>query len=256
MTILQEIHAWSKGLPPGNKTPSLASTRADLSAEAVGDLYALAKTEAGIEDETPTQHSTMRRWRPPSDPARLVQLLAIKRLANVNALASRRPPNRRSWLDGNLWREWCRQVGILANPQARLPCTRSARSHPSPDAKMDPAKAGKPSAKFDVAIVGKSELTWTVGSTPPEPLSEIAIFDTHCARAYISTIMATLPIILMVWTYWKFWWGSAGSCESWLRKRRQLIRLPMQHTQPLPRSRHRRDGLFSAHSWRNKSSRH
>ena len=51
MTILQAIHAWSKGLPVWQQD-AIARIYAsrDLNAEVVGDLYALAKSEAGIED--------------------------------------------------------------------------------------------------------------------------------------------------------------------------------------------------------------
>ncbi|MBQ0917735.1 hypothetical protein KBW71_04720 [Hydrogenophaga aromaticivorans] len=91
MTILQEIHAWSKGLPAWQQD-AIARIYAsrDLSAEVVGDLYALAKSEAGIEDPENRQPKALddAQVAAPSDPARLVQLLAIKELANVNALAS------------------------------------------------------------------------------------------------------------------------------------------------------------------------
>jgi len=51
MTILQEIHAWSKSLPVWQQDAIARIYQSrELSAEAVGDLYALAKSEAGIED--------------------------------------------------------------------------------------------------------------------------------------------------------------------------------------------------------------
>ena len=189
MTILQEIHAWSKGLPAWQQDAiaRIYESR-DLSAEAVGDLYALAKTEAGIEDPEKRQPKALddAQVAAPSDPARLVQLLAIKELANVNALASGGSlPIAEAGLTAIYGENGAGKSGYsrILKHACRA---RDQREAILPDAKMDPAKAGKPSAKFDVAIDGaKSELTWTVGSTPPEPLSEIAIFDTHCARAYI-----------------------------------------------------------------------
>ena len=189
MTILQEIHAWSKGLPAWQQDAiaRIYESR-DLSAEAVGDLYALAKTEAGIEDPEKRQPKALddAQVAAPSDPARLLQLLAIKELANVNALASGGSlPIAEAGLTAIYGENGAGKSGYsrILKHACRA---RDQREAILPDAKMDPAKAGKPSAKFDVAIDGaKSELTWTVGSTPPEPLSEIAIFDTHCARAYI-----------------------------------------------------------------------
>ncbi len=51
MTILQEIHAWSKGQPAWQQDAiaRIYANRALASAD-VEDLYALAKAEAGIED--------------------------------------------------------------------------------------------------------------------------------------------------------------------------------------------------------------
>lgn len=41
-------------------------------------------------------------------------------------------------------------------------------------------------ATFEAEIDGvATDLPWNDGHEPPEPLSDIAIFDSHCARAYI-----------------------------------------------------------------------
>src|SRR5690606_15214607 len=41
-------------------------------------------------------------------------------------------------------------------------------------------------AVFETLIDGVATgLPWSYGSPPPEPLSDISIFDAHCARAYI-----------------------------------------------------------------------
>jgi energy-coupling factor transporter ATP-binding protein EcfA2 len=189
VTILQEIYVWSKSLPAWQQD-AIARIYAnrDLSAEVVGDLYALAKSEAGIEDTENRQPKALEdaQVAAQSDPARLVQLLAIKELANVNALASGGSlPIAEAGLTVIYGENGAGKSGY--SRVLKHACrARDQREAILPDVKIDPAKAGKPSAKFDVAIDGaKSELAWTVGSTPPEPLSEIAIFDTHCARAYI-----------------------------------------------------------------------
>ncbi len=189
MTILQEIHTWSKGQPAWQQDAiARIYVNRDLSAEAIDDLYALAKSEAGIEDPKERQARALddAQVAAPSDPARLVQLLAIKDIANVNALAP----------GGSLPIEETGLTVIYGENGAgksgysrvlKQACrARDQREAILPDAKIDPARAGKPSATFEVAIDGaKADLTWTAGGTPPEPLSELAIFDTHCARAYI-----------------------------------------------------------------------
>lgn len=91
MTILHEIHTWSKGLPAWQQD-AIARLYADriLSAADLNDLYALAKAEAGIPDPDGRVAQKLHdaQVAPPSNPARIVLLTAIKELANVNALAN------------------------------------------------------------------------------------------------------------------------------------------------------------------------
>ena len=189
MTILQEIHAWSKGLPAWQQD-AIARIYAnrDLTIADIEDLYALAKTEAGIEDPKKrlpkvlddTQVST------PTDPTRLVQLLAIKEVSNVNALAAGGSlPIAESGLTVIYGENGAGKSGYsrILKHACRA---RDQREVILPDAKIDPGKAGTPSATFEVAVDGvKTDLAWIFGRTAPEPLSGIAIFDTYCARAYI-----------------------------------------------------------------------
>ena len=189
MTILQEIHAWSKSQPAWQQDAiARIYVNRELSAEAIDELYALAKSEAGIEDPEKRQPKALddAQVAAPSDPARLVQLLAIKDLANVNALA---PGGTLPIAETGLTVIYG-ENGAGKSGYSRVlkhACrARDQREAILPDAKAEPAKAGTPSAKFEVAIDGvKAEVVWSAGGTPPEPLSEIAIFDTHCARAYI-----------------------------------------------------------------------
>lgn len=189
MTILQEIHAWSKGLP-GWQQDAIARIYAnrELTAADLEDLYALAKTAVGIEDAKKREPKALddAQVAPLSDPTRLVQLLAIKELSNVNALA---PGGNLPIADSGLTVIYG-ENGAGKSGYSRIlkhACrARDQREAILPDAKIDPAMAGQPSAKFEVAIDGtKSDVAWTFGSPAPEELSDIAIFDTHCARAYI-----------------------------------------------------------------------
>lgn len=189
MTIIKEIHTWSKGLPTWQQDAiaRIYANRA-LAASDIDDLYALAKTAAGIED--PQKRAPIAlddaQIAPPSDPTRLVQLLAIKELSNVNALASGGSlPIAESGLTVIYGENGAGKSGY--SRVLKHACrARDQREAILPDAKIDSAKAGKPSAKFEVAIDGaKADLAWTFGKPAPEELSEIAILDTHCARAYI-----------------------------------------------------------------------
>ena len=189
MTILKEIHTWSKGLParPQDAIARIYANR-ELTVADVEDLYALAKTKAGIEDpqkRTPkvlgdAQVST------PTDPTRHVQILAIKDISNVNALAAGGSlPIAETGLTVIYGENGAGKSGYsrILKHACRA---RDQREAILPDSKLDPAEAGTPSAKFEVAVDGvKADLAWTFGSPAPELLSEIAIFDTYCARAYI-----------------------------------------------------------------------
>lgn len=189
MSILQEIHAWSKGLPAWQQD-AIARIYAnrELAAADVEDLFALAKAEVGIKDPQKRAPRVLddAQVAIPADPTRLVRLLAIKDIANVNALA----------VGGNLPIAETGLTVIYGENGAgksgysrifKHACrARDQREAILPNARLDPAKVGTPSAKFEVNVDGvKTDLTWTFGNPAPEPLSEIAIFDTHCARAYI-----------------------------------------------------------------------
>lgn len=189
MTILQEIHAWSKGLHAWQQD-AIARIYAnrELSTTDVEDLYALSKAEAGIEDPQNRAPKVLddAQVATRADPTRLVRLLAIKEISNVNALAAGGSlPIAETGLTVIYGENGAGKSGY--SRVLKHACrARDQREAILPDAKIDPAKAGKPSATFEVAVDGaKADLAWTFGSPAPEPLSEIAIFDTHCARAYI-----------------------------------------------------------------------
>ena len=189
MTILKEIHAWSKGLPAWQQDAiaRLYANR-DLSATDIEDLYALAKAEKGIEDPQKRAAKMLEdaEVATPADPTRHVRLLAIKELSNVNALAAGgKLPIAENGLTVIYGENGAGKSGY--SRILKHACRARDRREPIlANAKIDPAKAGTPSAKFEVAIDGATTtLAWTYGSPGPEPLSEIAIFDTHCARAYI-----------------------------------------------------------------------
>ena len=55
-----------------------------------------------------------------------------------------------------------------------------------PDARKPPSKPATPKAAFDVMVNGVAvTMHWQGGQAAPSELSEIAIFDSHCARAYL-----------------------------------------------------------------------
>ncbi len=191
MSILQEIFSWSQGnLAPWQQdaVTRLYASRI-LTVTDLDDLYILAKAEHGIEAPNKKQVEPLAAGLLAATPVpnRLVQLLAIKEISNVNALAEgmRLPisPQGLTVIYG--------ENGAGKSGYSRIlkqACrARDQREPILPDARKDPNKIGPIRAVFETMVDGKSiDLKWVNGKDAPEELSEIAIFDTHCARAYIN----------------------------------------------------------------------
>ncbi|MBB3282684.1 AAA family ATPase [Mitsuaria sp. BK037] len=189
MTILQEIHAWSKGLARWQQD-AIAKLYGDrtLSAADLDHLYALAKSEVGIPDPESRQAQRLEDTEvaPKVDPSRLVLLTAIKDLQNVNALASGTClPISRTGMTVIYGENGAGKSGY--SRVFKHACrARDRRESILPDANLEPSKCGPASAVFEANIDGEAiDLPWQVGAESPAPLSDISIFDSHCARAYI-----------------------------------------------------------------------
>lgn len=189
MTILQEIYTWSKDLAAWQQD-AIARLYADrtLSASDLDDLYALAKAESGIPD--PEERSPRKleeaEVTPRANPTRVVLLTAVKDLTNVNALANgARLPIARAGLSCIYG-----ENGVGKSGYSRVfkkACRARDRREPIlPNAYQEPGKSGPAQATFETEVDGvATELPWKDGTAPPEPLSDIAVFDSYCARAYI-----------------------------------------------------------------------
>lgn len=189
MTILQEILKWSKELP-GWQQDVIAKlySKTDLSAQDYDDVYALLKSAHGIVDtkgRVPTKLAD-EQVAAPQTVDRLVQLAAIKNLRNVNALAEGQRisinPSGLSVIYG--------ENGSGKSGYSRVfkkACrARDQREPIHPNAHIAPSKTGIPQATFELIVDGNHlEVEWISGKESPEQLSSIAIFDLHCARAYV-----------------------------------------------------------------------
>src|SRR5688500_12838970 len=92
MTILQEILVWSQSLPAW-QSDAIARLfiKQKLSTQDIADLYALLKADQGIEDPDGRVAKRLKADQIPSGPSKTshVELLAIKNLENVNAIAEK-----------------------------------------------------------------------------------------------------------------------------------------------------------------------
>lgn len=189
MTILQEIMKWSQGLPTWQQDAiAKLYARPELSAQDFDDLYAILKSAHGIPDpkgRTPTKLAA-EQVAAPQTPDRLIQLSAIKNLRNVNALAEgQRLPINPTGLSVIYGENGSGKSGY--SRVFKKACrARDQREPIHPNAHKEPGKAGLPQASFEIIVDGQPmEVEWTSGKEAPEQLSSIAIFDSHCARAYV-----------------------------------------------------------------------
>lgn len=190
MSILQEILSWSqKNLSPWQQdaVARLYANRT-LSAADLDDLYALAKIEHGIGDPENRMPKSLLAEQIAESPVanRLVQLTGIKDLVNVNALAEGiRLPISANGLTVIYGENGAGKSGY-SRVLKRACRARDQREKILPDARKEPGKASPAQAIFEAIVDGESvELPWVNGQVSPAQLSEISIFDTHCARAYI-----------------------------------------------------------------------
>ncbi|OGS91471.1 MAG: hypothetical protein A2Z95_09280 [Gallionellales bacterium GWA2_60_18] len=189
MSILQEILKWSQTLPAWQQDAiARLYVRPALSAQDFEDLYALLKSLHGIPDpkvRTPTKLAA-ELVAAPQAPDRLVQLTAIKNLRNVNALAEgQRLPINQTGLSVIYGENGSGKSGY--SRVFKKACrARDQREPIHPNAHKEPGTVGLPQAAFEIVVDGVAmDVEWTSGKVAPEQLSSIAIFDSHCARAYV-----------------------------------------------------------------------
>lgn len=189
MSILQEIYKWSQGLSSWQKDAiaRLYENR-ELSQDDIEDIYALLKSENGIIDP---KNRTFSKLSPeqvaaPEFANRLVQLAKIRNLKNVNALAEGQSlPINITGLTIIYGENGTGKSGY-SRVLKRACRARDKREPILPNANTAPIKVGPAQAIFDLYVDGQYiEVEWFDGVESPEQLSAIAIFDAHCARAYV-----------------------------------------------------------------------
>jgi len=189
MSILQEIVKWSQSRPAWQQDVIAKLYESpDISVQDYDDMYALLKSTHDIpdpENRVPTKIA-VEQVAAPQVTDRLVQLVAIKNLRNVNALAEgQRLPINPGGLSVIYGENGSGKSGY--SRVFKKACrARDQREPIHPNAHIEPNKAGLPQAVFELIVDGESlEVEWTFGKESPEQLSSIDIFDSHCARAYV-----------------------------------------------------------------------
>ena len=189
MTILQEIQKWSAQLPAWQRDAvARLFAKGSLGQPDEEDIYALLKAENGIPDPKGRVAGALNASQvaAPAADGKLVQLVALRDLKHVNALAGNQKlkfsPAGLTVIYGDNGSGKSGYSRVLK----RACRARDQSEAIHPDARLPTEQTGNAEATFDVLIDGQSaELKWTDGVVSPEDLSSMAIFDTHCARAYL-----------------------------------------------------------------------
>jgi len=189
MSILQEIQKWSQKLPAWQQHAiALLYAERQLGGPEIEEVYALLKAAHGIPDPEDIVAIKLAddQVAAPQVPDRLVQIVAIKNLQGVNALAEgQRLPISPTGLTIIYGENGAGKSGY--SRVLKKACrARDQREPILPDARKAPAKGAVAQAVFELMVDGQPmDVDWSTEKESPEQLSEIAIFDAHCARAYV-----------------------------------------------------------------------
>ena len=192
MSLLNEILNWTQSLPNWQRDACrrLLHNESMPSDEDLSELYTLLKKENGIETEDDLTATPLAIGHLPAELGsnETVTLVALKRLENVNRI----PNNHVLKFSETGMTVIYGGNGTGKSGYARVmkrACRARDQSEPvHPNANDPLATAKVPIATFDVIESGVSqELFWSLNSASPNKLSSISVFDSKCARSYITT---------------------------------------------------------------------
>lgn len=189
MSILQQIQAWSETLPTWQRDAvARLYSCAALTADDYSGMYAHLKADHGIpyDGEWEKKVLSAEQVGALQKPGRRIQIVAIKNLRNVNALAAgQRLPIRAEGLSVIYGENGSGKSGY--SRVFKKACRARDQSEPiHPNSHEEKGKSGTPQACFELLVdTVETDVEWALDKPAPEELSAIAIFDSHCARAYV-----------------------------------------------------------------------
>lgn len=189
MALLDEILAWTKtSLKPWQQDAARRLFQQTLTSSALDDLYAMLKDSVGLPDAQQRMPEPLDQHHLPVTAAKdaavvLVSLLGVKhvnRLAENQVLAFA-PKGLTVVYGGN-------GSGKSGYSRVLKSACRSRDSNEDvrTNAHQKTAATNTPEASFEIQMNGKaSTVCWQKGKVSPAELATVAVFDTHCARAYL-----------------------------------------------------------------------
>lgn len=191
MALLNDILKWTETLPSWQRDACrrLLQKESGLEEADYSELYTLLKKENGIEADGDVAALPLANEHLPAElaPGETVILVALRELENVNQI-----PNDHvlAFSETGLTVIYGGN-GSGKSGYARVikrACRARDQSEPIHPNAHDPAAATKePTATFDIKVGGDSEtIQWSRDATPPDRLSTLSVFDSKCARSYIT----------------------------------------------------------------------
>jgi len=191
MSLLEKILNWTKKLPDWQRDAARRLFQQDgvLSEKDVDEIYGLLKNEHGISTEVHVAAIPLSREHLPAltgDSCHIL-LKSIHSLNNVNRLPSDQKlnfaPDGLTVIYGDNGSGKSGYARVL-----KRACRARDREEVLPDASQSDSDKKIPTASFDILFNGDTRaLTWQHGSqATPEELASIAVFDSYCARVYLT----------------------------------------------------------------------
>jgi len=191
MTLLNQILKWTESLPLWQRDACrrLFQKESGLEESDYSELYALFKKENGIGAYDALEPVPLTKEHLPAElaPGESVVLVALNDLQNVNQI----PSNHTLTFSETGMTVIYGGNGSGKSGYARVmkkACRARDQSEPIHPNANDPTAAEKvPKAKFHIKVGGMShEIEWSRDATSPDRLSSISVFDSKCARSYIT----------------------------------------------------------------------
>ena len=191
MTLLSDILTWTESRPMWQRDACrrLLYNEPGLTDVDYSELFALLKKENKIETKIALDAVPLSSDHLPAELARseTVVLVSLHELENVNQI----PQDHALKFSETGITVIYGGNGSGKSGYARVikrACRARDQSEPIHPNANDPAASSKiPSAKFLISVEGTSEeIAWSRDSTPHHHLSTISVFDSRCARSYIT----------------------------------------------------------------------
>lgn len=193
MALIDEILKWSEGKLPlwqRDAARRLFQQEAGLSVEDYAELYTLLKVAKGLPNPLGLEPEPLTAAHLPPVPkvGEKVVLKALRDFEHVNRIAPGQKlnfaPSGMSVIYGGNGSGKSGYVRVMK----RACRARDQAEKVLPDANDSAAQNCVPKAIFDIETNGACKpIHWTFNSDSPDDLAKIAVFDSHCARAYLTT---------------------------------------------------------------------